>query len=193
MRHLGTVIITLLAVFCVWSTSFAAPIDLSTFDTYPGVGVDVFWDINTGTTMATFTEDPFCDALYLYNDNYLVADDATNLTFDYSLSYGQGDYLDHFVFELNYSPVLDIVLNDNQHLSLGLFDIDLMPYRGTIISLAWGLLWSGDLDAGSEATISNIDLATEDEQPAPVPEPGTMLLLGSGLVGLASFRKRIMR
>jgi hypothetical protein len=47
------------------------------------------------------------------------------------------------------------------------------------------------LTAGKEFAIDNLSLTAS--QTAPVPEPGTMLLLGSGLVALSRFRRRCGR
>jgi len=53
----------------------------------------------------------------------------------------------------------------------------------------------GVVDFGIGILVNNIgvDSFTLREQPSPIPEPATMFLLGSGLVGLAGFRKRFGR
>ena len=183
MKYLVKLIVSLFVVLCLWSTPFAAPLDLSTFtaETEFEVGVDL------GTGVVSFVEG--YAAGYFYDDFFLVPDDATILSFDYDLSWGPDDFNDYLVLEVDFSREMDVF----SPITGGHFEIDLTSYRTSEISLAWGLIWDGDDALGSTASIFNIDLATENEQSAPVPEPGTMMLLGTGLVGLAGFRRKIQK
>jgi len=50
-----------------------------------------------------------------------------------------------------------------------------------------GSYWAGTIWLSSGGGVDNFSFTTNA---APIPEPATMLLLGSGLVGLAGFRRK---
>ena len=154
----------------------AIPLDLSGFgviENQPGSVVE-----NSG--VVDFTENMVDCALYYYNDVYDVDASATTLSFDYDFTMGQFDYGDYVQFNVNYTEEWYVDATGSGHV-----EFDLTAYQGTTISLDWALVWSGDNDAGTIASISNIDVAT-----APVPEPATMLLFGTGIAGLIGAKRK---
>lgn len=158
------------AFFSMVGGSSAEPVDLSAFTPQEWVSIDH----DTGTV--TFTEDMIYDRGYLYKEDYLVAEDAEFLCFDYSLAYGPDDYDDYFVCEVDYVPVFQVLSP-----SSGRARIDLSPYRGRTVALDWGLLWGGnDSAAGTVARISGMDLEFRNQETG-VPLPGTIVFLLSGI------------
>ena len=163
------------------SLANATPLDLSTF-TADG-------DVTVSGGTVTIDETSGLWSSYFYDDFFSVGADALSLSVDYSLSSGMDD-VDWLVAIIddgsNYFYDLEITGNNS-----GTYTLDLTPYQNSTISLSFGLEADfSDWDYGSVATFSNFDLVSDA---APVPEPGTMVLFGTGLAGLvgASRKKKL--
>jgi PEP-CTERM motif len=181
MKTTMSVAVCLFVLSLFISPVLAAPLDLSTFSDPGFTGY-----VGIGTDSINFTESLDYGAIYAADDYWVVPDGAESLSFDYSLTLGDYDYDDYLTFEIDFATVSDFTD------ATGYFSFDLTSYVGQKISVAWGLIWNGDWDADTTASIFNIELntSTDEGDVAPVPEPGTFLLLGSGLAGLAWLRRK---
>ncbi len=175
MRRMFMVLCVSFCMLLCCRIAQAMPLDLSGFTAED--------DVVVSGGEVSFTETMDNVAWYFFNDNFLVENDATILSFDYDFQLGPDDVDDYFTFELDFFPELEVDANT----SAGHYDIDLSSYQGSEVSLAWGLIWGGDFDAGSTARLYNIDLATESNV---IPEPCTLFLFSTGLAGVFGSRKK---
>ena len=161
----------------------AQPLDLSTFSVFESVLGSVAEQSGT----VTFKNDVNA-ALYFFDDAFVVDPLATTLSFDVSLVYADDEQTDYFALTLRDASLSNILYEWSQDTpGSGHADIDLVPYRGGIISVEWGLIWNGSESAGSKAMVSNMQI---ESMAAPVPEPTTSLLFGIGLLGLAAVQRK---
>jgi hypothetical protein len=190
-------------------SAFATPIDLTGFSSNPaydashgGISTLTPGEVRFHEHLDDFG---FASDVTFSNDSFLVENDMEILSFSYEFALGIDDYDDFFTFSFieDYndpkSPEI-ILLEADVNNSSGIVSFDLTPYQNQAVSLSWRLLWGWDgyWDAdnnwisditGSSAKIFNLDITRDSSS---VPEPSTMFLMGSGLIGLSVlWRKKV--
>lgn len=183
-RKLSLILAALVFIFGFCATNvFAIPVDLSTFDLIDST-------VTVSGSSATIEEDPWLAPVTLLDYDLPIPADAMSLTFDYELvvaPYNE-DYFDFYFGDLSAFSDSFGGYNNNATENLiytGMIGKDLTGFAGSTLPLAFALNWGwNDSGYDSVLTISNVEIN-------PIPEPATLLLLGTGLIGLARMRKKL--
>jgi len=160
-------VLSISAVSTAWSYTISGGTDVGSLDTFMAEGVKVGNPTNELAWVNTFLDpDVSYNGYKTETVNYFATEDSS--VFAFALSSDPGFYI------IKNSTLIALFENVNNY-SWGVFDIN---------SLSSGMNISG---SGS-MTISHV---TEfGNAPTDVPEPGTLTLLGLGLLGLAATRKK---
>ncbi|WP_163340808.1 PEP-CTERM sorting domain-containing protein [Desulfopila sp. IMCC35008] len=170
------------------------PLDLSTFSLEGNTSVDLI------TGIVTIDElDTSIGYSYFANDSFFVDADMETLTVEYSLSSTEYDF-DWLVVKVDDDPADGVMALYDLEVSppypydptpvTGTYTLDLISYQNSNIGLAFGLEYDwADWAYGSVATFSDFEVIRSNGT-APVPEPATMILFGTGLAGVFAARRK---
>lgn len=161
-------------------------------------------DFGPAINQATLYEDPIFGLTYLSNDPFLgdtgiyVPSDALTLSFDLEFSTSGSDNFEVAVLDSSGGQPFFDFFHDGTIFGPGTFnyndvtvDLIALGLLDQTIGLDFNLTYNFD-DTTFDAmlSISNINIS---QSAAPVPEPATMLLLGTGIAGLIGTRIRKKR
>ena len=157
------------------SNIFAYSVNLNDFTASPKTAISIAPDGSS----ATFSEDLNTSPVSLKNPSLNIPSDAISLSFDYTLTVAQNneDYFDFYIIDTS-TPVFET--GGYERTYSGTYSYDLTSLRGSTVPVIFDLTYGfGDWGYDSTLIIKNVQITQ-----AAVPEPGTFLLLLSGIGGL---------
>jgi len=167
------------ALFFCAGGLFAAPVELSAFQANPEDAV-LFFDQGFSATISEDSGMGRANPVSLEHWGFQIPVQAISFSFDYDLHVAGGntDFFDFYIGNAS-EPVFEAG-GSGAFTASGSFDFDLVAANlaGSSVPVVFDLMsdW-GDADFSSYVTISNVEVKM-------IPIPATLLLLGSGLLGI---------
>ncbi|MDM8535264.1 PEP-CTERM sorting domain-containing protein [Desulfobacterales bacterium HSG17] len=192
MKSKFRIMVVLAFLLFPFATVNAGTIAVDLNDFYADLSVYVSADGSS----ATMYEDEVFMTVFLSNDPYLddpgipVPENLLSLNFEYTFTEAidNDDEFFAWVFDGDSGDEIDFILLDESDSGTVSWDLSGIDPAITLLGLEFQLSsWENSVE--SFVNIDNVYLTTASST-SPVPEPGTMFLLSSGLIGLFSMRRR---